>query len=214
MHFILMMFSFLITLFFSLYAILGIEIKLNSNLKTCIEKTNSWERSHKNLTQSLLNLNSRAYMLRLNRQAAEAGVKSAPPPAKPAAVAHLNFVKFLQFSFVQYQNTFFVRAQIEAIKKQQELIFEGFFPKKSSFTLHVESYPKNSDSPSYRLKQDFEELNKVLFTKRLDLIAGFPTPLKRLLKKSALLHTINCGGIITKKGEEELSDIKLILDKF
>lgn len=217
MHFIYLTFTFLTIMFLSLLFVLGVKKNISSDLQFCIGKTTEFQRAHRKITNDLLRLNLEAAFLRASRKAAEVAVLVAPlPPAKAAAKAALELVKFAQKTFVVYQQYLLNKARFVAIKFQGEMFLKKFYSESLATSLVVEPYPENSDSPSYRLKDKYQSKKSVRFHKYIDVTKGFPRILKSLPLAKPTPHLLKCGATLSveesKKGGRP-SDIKLILDK-
>lgn len=192
---------------------MGVKKNISSELQFCIEKLTAFQADQRRTTTRLLDTNFNASTLRISRRSAEIAVSSAPlPPAKAAAKAALEAIKILQKLLVAYQQSLLNKAYITAIKLQTEMFVKGLYTQKTSQGLVVEPYPENSDSPSYRLKANYQEKKAVSFYKYIDVTKGFPAILKRLPLTKLDMYFLNCGATLKNKGGSP-SDIQLILGK-
>ncbi|MGH1468534.1 MAG: hypothetical protein ACRBBP_06605 [Bdellovibrionales bacterium] len=210
MQLIYLSFSCLTILFLSLLFVLGVKKNISSELKFCVTQLTNFQHSHRKLTKSLFAKNSYAKTLRISRASAEVSYAAAPPPAKPAAWATLQAVKALQKALVVYQKSLLSLARVKSYEMSGRMFQKGFIPTTPPKGLVVESYPKNSDSPSYRLQINYQEKKRTVFTKMINATKGFPSLLKALIKFNNY-SKLNCGATIQEKGGAP-SSIKLILD--
>ncbi len=217
MHFIYLSFSFLTLVFLSLLFVLGVKKNISSEIQFCVEKLTNFQSKHRQITKDLLNTNFEAKVLRASRKAAEVAVAVAPlPPAKAAAKAALEAIKMAQKILVTYQQYLINKARFISVKFKGEMFMNRFYTKNLSTELIVEAYPDKSDSPSYRLQDDYSNKKSIRFYKYIDLTKNFPLLLKNLPLSQISPYFFTCGATLSKKQEKKgeiPSDIKLILGK-
>ncbi len=202
--------SCLTVLFLSMLFVLGVKKNISSEINLCVTQLTDFQHSHRKLTKSLLSKNPYAASLRVSRKLAEASYAAAPPPAKPAAWAALQAVKALQKALVVSQKLLLSTATVQSYNTSATLFAKGFIPKTRPGGLIVESFPKNSDSPSYRLQKNYQKKKRTVFTKIINSTKGFPTLLEEFIPLNKYF-SLTCGATIEEKGGSP-SSIKLILD--
>ncbi len=210
MYLIYLSFSFLTMIFLSLLFILGVKKNISKELKFCITELTELQHSHRKLTKALFLKNNTAFTLRASRKALEITYKLAPAYAKAAALAALNSVKVLQKTLVTYQKNILYQATLDSYKRSRKLFKNGYLSTSPPQGLLVKAYPKNSDSPSYRLQKDYQNKKKTIFYKRINITKILPTLLKKNLNFNTNFN-FKCGSTLTIQGGLP-SNIKLILD--
>lgn len=213
MSYLILIYSLLILFCLSLFGIMMIQKNINTELAFCLEKTSQLQSKHKKISQRLLDLNSQALNLRIQRKSAEVAVKAAPFYAKAAAKAYLEGVKILQAGLRLVQNSLLRQAQALSLKTHSELSLKGFYAQNFQYSLQVEAYPKKSDSPSYRLKKNYENLKAIEVKKVVNVFKKMPRVIQKLFKFSRRRFTLHCGAQIKQKGGKP-SEIKILMGKF
>ncbi len=210
MYLIYLSFSFLTILFLSLFFVLGVKKNISKELKLCTTQLTKLQHSHRILTKTLFSKNSQASRLRASRQTAEIAYQTASIYNKPMALAALNSIKALQKTLFISQKNILYQGIKNSYTVSTKLFKNGYLSKTPPQGLLVKSYPKNSDSPSYRLEKNYENRKKIIFYKKINIIKGFTN----LLKKNINFNTnfnFKCGSTLIIKGGLPW-DIKLILD--
>jgi|GEM_PF-3256821 len=207
MIYMISIFSLLLILIGASLTVVSTKISLNKELKSCISITTTLNQERRNTLNHLFSLNGKAKMLRQQRKVAEEVYRAAPAQAKAAAFAALQLVKFAQFTFRSYQRGIIYKLKGETLKFTTKVLTMRYtFLKRPRLNL-VSSYPKKSDSPSYKAIQKFSNVSKVLVRKKIVLNQNFPSFFKKLLRKNK--GYIECGSNMISKEDNKI-EIKLL----
>lgn len=206
------LFSTLVIMSLASLAVVAVKKKLTLELNFCVTQMTQLQISHKKQTKKLLALNPYAKTLRGARRSADIAVKLAPPQFKPAALIALNIVKLKQKALKALQKSILIQAYATSTHSYFKMTSKGYIAFRRPKGLVVESYPKNSDSPSYKLRDNYTELKSVKYTKAFDVLSFLPPSFKTLFFKKPYYKLFKCGSTLNVKGRLPWKT-KLILDK-
>ena len=206
-------FSTLVIMSLACFTVIAVKKKISLELNYCVAKMSKLQVEHKKQTKKLFALNPYAKTLRASRKAAQAAVRLAPPPFKPAAVAALNTIKLKQKALRALQKAILMKAYASSAHSFGKMSAKLYITKKFQKGLEVKPYPKNSDSPSYKLKSNYTELKTIKYTKGFDVLFFLPSSIKILFYDKPYYKIFECGSTLNVK-ESAPWKTKLILGKW
>jgi len=186
------LFTIFLVIFGSSVTIINVKNTLNKNLNYCISTTSDFNLKRRAALDKLFAQNSKARALRKKREIAEQAYRIAPAQAKAFAYAALQAVKLSQKILRIYQQKIIYTLKLLLTKFKVEAIANKYSVLKLSNRSLIQSYPKDSDSPSYRVVTNFSKISKVLIRKKFNLNKGFPIFFKNLLNSKK--GQIECGS--------------------
>jgi hypothetical protein len=204
---IISLFTLLTILLGSSMTIMSVKKNLNKNLKECVSTTTDFNIKRRTSLKRLFSLNSKAKMLRTQRKTTELVYMASPPQTKAAAYAALQYVKMAQKAFRAVQQTIIYSLKIQIVSLRFQVLSKKYSVTTLSQKSLVDSYPRNSDSPSYKPASDFSSSSKVLIRKSFTLNKNFPAYFKSLLNSKKGL--IECGSNMIIKNNKEIQ-LKLL----
>jgi len=196
--------SFCLILFSASILVYNTKIELNQELKSCVEFSTEFNRKRRDQISKLISLNPKAKSLRQKRKTAEHIYKTAPPQAKPAALAALQSVKLAQKIFQTHQLK--ILNQIKLTSKRVKFMSKRkrYQIIKGPYSNMLKSTPKNSDSPDYKPVWGFPMQTMFAIQKKFLINTKLPMFFQKQL--STRKGEIQCGSniIITQNEKLEL----------
>lgn len=196
-----------LTLTFSTLAVLIVKKKLDLELKNCLNHSILTNQKRRQSIQQLFAQNNKAKALRIKRQIAEKAYRTAPTPStRAAALAVLQSVKGLQKILRTYQKAIISKMKFENHKTKVTFLKNGYQTLNFTNSTLVKPYPQKSDSPSYKMKQNFTHLSKVKIRKQFRFNQLKNHQINTLLKKQK--GELTCGSALITKNQK--LEIKLL----
>jgi hypothetical protein len=177
----------------------------------CLRSAVRLQNDLKDPLQKLLRMNTRARILRANRESAESGLKSATasgyPPAIAAAEARLIAVIFEQTEFRRRQLALLMEAERLRAENSRDLrshienLNPSQFRSRRFYTrpLAVEPLPQLDLSPNYEPVPGFTARQQQSYAYRVDLLG---TLAGRFGFKFESVQEVNCAASLEERGSE------------
>lgn len=193
--------SFFLSVTLCIISTFGIIMNFQKTQNPCFSVAAKIQNKNKILTKRLLNLNTQASQLRIERRLAEKAVKSAKDPySLSAATAYLSLVVKRQFVLKGLQTTLKESLRLYSKVNLSRLKLKIKASTPQSIRIQVYPKPKHSLTPSYYLKKNYSTKQNIKIKAYINLFKHFPNFIKKKFNLKSRLYKINCGATLIQKG--------------